>query len=155
MDVRLRPLGESELAEWLASSRAGYADDMVRHGGLSREGAERKAEDDFANLFPEGLSTSGDALYVIEARGEVAGSVFFAERKRDGRRVAWLYEIRVDEEKRGQGLGRRAMELLETEVRRRGLDRLELNVFGGNEVARSLYLSLGFTETAVTMGKDL
>ena len=33
--------------------------------------------------------------------------------------------------------------------------RMELNVFGGNDVARSLYRSLGYVERAVSMGKDI
>ena len=44
---------------------------------------------------------------------------------------------------------------LEDEVRAHGLDRIELNVFGGNAVARGLYRSLGYAESAVYMVKDL
>jgi hypothetical protein len=47
------------------------------------------------------------------------------------------------------------MLLAEDEARKRGRSRLELNVFGGNEVARKLYRSLGYVEAAVHMGKDL
>jgi len=32
---------------------------------------------------------------------------------------------------------------------------MELNVFGGNDVARGLYRSLGYVERAVLMGKDI
>ena len=61
----------------------------------------------------------------------------------------------IDPDLRGRGLGRRAMELVEREVRARGLERVELNVFGGNAVARSLYRSLGYAERAVIMSKEL
>jgi ribosomal protein S18 acetylase RimI-like enzyme len=44
---------------------------------------------------------------------------------------------------------------LEDEVRRLGFQALSLNVWGGNEVARSLYRSLGFAEVAVLMKKDV
>jgi ribosomal protein S18 acetylase RimI-like enzyme len=47
------------------------------------------------------------------------------------------------------------MLLAEDEARRRGLTRIELNVFGGNEVARNLYRSLGYVETSAQMAKDL
>jgi ribosomal protein S18 acetylase RimI-like enzyme len=40
-------------------------------------------------------------------------------------------------------------------VRRAGHRRIALNVFGGNEAARSLYRSLGYHEAAVTMTKDV
>jgi ribosomal protein S18 acetylase RimI-like enzyme len=47
------------------------------------------------------------------------------------------------------------MRLAEDEARSRGIGRIELNVFGGNEVARNLYRSLGYTETSLQMAKDL
>ena len=47
------------------------------------------------------------------------------------------------------------MALLRDEARALGLERIELNVFGGNEGARRLYQSLGYQETFVTMAKDL
>jgi ribosomal protein S18 acetylase RimI-like enzyme len=41
------------------------------------------------------------------------------------------------------------------DAERDGLARVELNVWGGNERARSLYRSLGYRDLAVHMGKDL
>lgn len=48
-----------------------------------------------------------------------------------------------------------AMRLAEEQVLARGGDRLGLNVFGPNTVARSLYDSLGYRVTATNMSKDL
>ena len=45
--------------------------------------------------------------------------------------------------------------LFEEEARRRGRSQANLTVLGGNEVARSLYRSLGYVERAVFMSKDL
>ena len=61
----------------------------------------------------------------------------------------------IDEGRRGRGFRRAAMQLAEREARARGIGRVELNVSGGNEVARSLYRSLGYTETSVQMAKEL
>jgi ribosomal protein S18 acetylase RimI-like enzyme len=47
------------------------------------------------------------------------------------------------------------MQFAEEEAKRRGLSKIELNVFGGNDVARGLYRSLGYHETAVYMVKQL
>ena len=69
--------------------------------------------------------------------------------------MIWIYDVEIDEQFRGRGLGREAMGLAEQEARARGLARVELNVFGGNEVARNLYRSLGYEESAVWMGKDV
>jgi len=72
-----------------------------------------------------------------------------------GRRVLFVYDISIDPRFQGRGYGRATMTLAEGEARARGISRLELNVFGGNDVARGLYRSLGYVETAVQMAKDL
>jgi ribosomal protein S18 acetylase RimI-like enzyme len=79
---------------------------------------------------------------------------WLAERHRD-RSIAFVYDIEIDPAFRGSGLGRAAMLLLEDEAKRLGLAEIRLNVFGGNDVARSLYRSLGYDEFAIGMRKRL
>jgi ribosomal protein S18 acetylase RimI-like enzyme len=69
--------------------------------------------------------------------------------------VAWLYDIAVEPELRGRGLGRALLRLVEDEVRAEGVSRIELNVFGDNSPARRLYESAGYTEIARQMAKNL
>jgi len=85
----------------------------------------------------------------------VVGRLWLAERELGGRRVLYLYDISIEPGHQGRGYGRATMKLAEQEARARGIGRIELNVFGGNEVARNLYRSLGYVETSVQMGKDL
>jgi ribosomal protein S18 acetylase RimI-like enzyme len=66
-----------------------------------------------------------------------------------------LYEIEIEERLRGRGFGREAMLAFEQRARELGAEKVTLNVFGGNEVARSLYHSLGYAEESVHMGKRL
>ena len=157
MSVRLRPLREDEYAGFAELSNRGYADDMVANAGLSREQAEQKAERDFARILPDGLETSGHHINVIEAEpdGEPVGRLWYALEERGGRRIVFLYDIHVESDRRGQGYGRAAMLELERATAELGLDRIELNVFGGNAPARGLYRSLGWAEMAVTMTKQL
>ncbi len=105
--------------------------------------------------FPQGFASEGNVLLVIEDDAIAIGSVWFAPREQHGERYAFLYAIELDEQHRGRGLGRRAMQLLEGDVRARGFDRIMLNVFGGNERARSLYRGLGYDEASVHMLKAL
>jgi ribosomal protein S18 acetylase RimI-like enzyme len=155
--VRLRPLREEEWASFVERSKRGYADDMVANGGMTVDFARRKAERDFASLLTDGLATQGHHVYAVEdvETEEAVGWLWFARREGYGEEVAFLYDIRLEERVRGRGLGRQAMRLLEDEVRALGLSRIALNVFGGNEVARGLYRSLGYAETAVSMSKDV
>jgi GNAT superfamily N-acetyltransferase len=155
--LRLRPIRDEEFPAFVTESRRGYAEDIERHGGLPREEARRKAEADFAALFPDDRPAEGQTVLIVEddGTGEAIGRVWFTIREQGERTSAWLYDITIDERVRGRGFGRESMQLLEDEVRRRGVPRIALNVFGGNERARSLYRSLGYAEASVWMSKEL
>jgi ribosomal protein S18 acetylase RimI-like enzyme len=156
MKIKLRPMREHELPAFVAEAKEGYVRDMSENGVLDPEAARAKAEDAFARLLPEGLTSPGQFLFVIEDEGGTAkGALWFAEEERNARPCAFLYDIRIDEPSRGRGIGRLAMQLLEQEVSARGLDAIELNVFAGNGIARSLYRSLGYVEKSVGMRKRL
>ena len=156
MTLILRPLREEEFDAWRERSIARYAADMVGNGGLDEEFSRRKGEEDFARALPQGLGTEGAAVFAVEDEaGTRIGDLWLGEQDFLGRPRAWVYELYVEAEFRGRGHGRAAMELAEQEARRRGHTRIELNVFGGNDAARALYRSLGYTEIAVVMGKDL
>lgn len=149
----IRPMREDEFDAWYEDCRDNYALDIEDSGGVEHEAAQKKAVDDMAALLGDRLATEGHGFFVVEADGEPAGWLWLAERPGMSGPQVWIYEVRVDESQRGKGLGRELMEFAEDEARRRGIPRIALNVFGGNEVARGLYLSLGYYESAVLMAK--
>jgi ribosomal protein S18 acetylase RimI-like enzyme len=153
--VRLRPIRAGEFPAFAAASRDGYAEGIELHGGQTHEAAQRKADEDMAAVLPRGLETPGHRIFALEADGVVVGRLWLAERDSVGRKVLYIYDISIEPQHQGHGYGRAAMTLAEGVARELGLARIELNVFGGNEVARGLYRSLGYVETAVHMGKDL
>jgi len=65
-----------------------------------------------------------------------------------------VYDIVIDEEFRGEGFGRSAMQAAEDYVKSQGGTRLALNVFGPNAVARGLYESLDYRIMKIGMRKD-
>ena len=151
MSVTLRAVGTEEAAELMPEVEAGYALGMERYGGFTPESARRKAARDVAELRVD----ESASLFVIEAESERIGHLWVGEREAGDARVLWIYDVFVDEAVRGRGFGRDALLLAEAEARRRGLPRMGLNVFGGNDGARRLYRSLGYGEVAVVMRKDL
>ena len=154
--VSVRPIRADEFGPWLRAAQAGYEKSMRVHGGISAETARRKAAADVAALFPDGKPSDEQHVFVIEAEGERVGELWVAER--DGPhegRLLWVYAVEVDDRHRGRGYGRAAMVFAEAEAERRGLAGIALNVFGGNEVARGLYRSLGYAEVGVYMQKPL
>jgi ribosomal protein S18 acetylase RimI-like enzyme len=155
MTVQLRPMREDEFAVWLPRMRDGYAQAMVDDAGVSPEGAAEKAAADVEQLFPGEKPSPEQLVFVVEADGEAVGELWLMERDLMGQPSLFVYDVHVDEAHRGRGYGKAAMLLAEEEARRRGLDRVALNVFGRNTVARGLYTSLGYVENAIAMSKDL
>jgi ribosomal protein S18 acetylase RimI-like enzyme len=103
--------------------------------------------------LPDGLATPDHSMYAIEDDGRFAGYLWLCDRDSELGHSLFVYAVEIDEEFRGRGLGRAAMVFAENEAQRLGIAKVALNVFGGNAVARGLYLSLGYTETAVHMEK--
>jgi diamine N-acetyltransferase len=60
-----------------------------------------------------------------------------------------LYRLMLAAGWQGQGLGRRALELLLGEMRARGAARVALYYAPANLIARQLYASAGFVETGI------
>jgi ribosomal protein S18 acetylase RimI-like enzyme len=145
----------AELAAYRGRMIADYAAALVRDAGLDAQEARHKAEADTQAHWAGAEPPPGDVVAMVEADGEAVGHVWFAETSRNDRRTIFVNDVEIDEAHRGRGLGRAAMGLVEDAARARGIDRVELNVFGGNSAARSLYRSLGYDEVAVSMRKLL
>jgi ribosomal protein S18 acetylase RimI-like enzyme len=151
----IRPARPDELPAAVASLRDGYTAGMVDHAGVAPGAAQEKADRDFARLVPDGRPDPTLDVFVVEDDDERVGLALLGEQQAVGGATAFVYAIELDPAHRGRGLGREAMRRLEERARERGFDRIELNVFGGNAVARGLYRSLGYDEVAVYMGKWL
>ena len=152
MNVALRPMSEAEYAVWRPRAEIEYAQDMI-DAGMDEASSRAKAEEDFPRLLPQGVDSPGQDLYTVVDDGEPVGVLWVAERDLNEGRGLFIYDVRMHESQRGKGYGRAAMQLAEAEAKRRGLAVVALNVFGGNDVARNLYRSLGYDEIAIWMTK--
>ncbi|MEU3909898.1 GNAT family N-acetyltransferase [Streptomyces sp. NPDC029721] len=141
--LTVRRLREEEYADWYAREEASYIGNIVRAGALTPQQAKEKSDRDFAEHLPQGFLTPGHAFYALEAGGEVVGSGWVNHGFLPG--VTFGFSLEVYEEHRGRGYGRAAMAVGEWAAREGGDEVLMFNVFGGNEVAMSLYDSTGFT----------
>lgn len=122
---------------------------------FTEEEAFKKTEDDFARLLPQGLKSPDQYLFSIKAGDLLVGTLWFAERGAANNRKAFIYDIMLNENARGKGYGKKAMELLEVEVKKLGLRHIGLHVFGHNTIARNLYEKVGYQITNVNMEKEL
>jgi RimJ/RimL family protein N-acetyltransferase len=60
--------------------------------------------------------------------------------------TAWIGIILGEETARGKGIGKQALQYLEEEIRKQGLNRIELGVFEFNTSAIKLYQKAGYQE---------
>ena len=109
-----------------------------------------------AESFPSGRPLEGHAvLDVVGDDGSLVGYLWIGPAAAGALGEWWVWDVLVDEGRRGQGLGRAAMLLAEEYATSRGAHTLGLSVFGFNAAARRLYESLGYATTSVKMAKDL
>ncbi len=153
-EVKLVAMNESEYQIWYKRSIANYRDENHKNG-MTLEEAQKKSDDDFARLLPHGLKSVDQHIMAVKADGEWVGTLWFGVRGAQDNRKAFIYDIVLDENTRGKGYGKKAMVLLEDEVRRLGLRHIGLHVFGHNTVARNLYTTLGYEITNLNMEKTL
>jgi GNAT superfamily N-acetyltransferase len=122
---------------------------------LDAESALRRAEEQHREFLPEGLATPHTHLLrVLDAAGVAVGVLWIGPHPRkEG--AGWVYDVEIEEHRRGEGLGRAAMVAAEDVARKEGWTEIGLNVFGPNHGAKALYDSLGYAAVTTTMAKPL
>jgi ribosomal protein S18 acetylase RimI-like enzyme len=156
-ELLLRPMSTDELPAYIARLEVEYAAELFQSTGMTAEAAREESRQSTLEAFPEGRIGPHEQVWVAEdAAGRRVGVLWLAHREPGtAKEHAWIYDIEVDEDRRGEGWGRKLLALAEDQTRALGLSSLRLNVFGQNHVARELYRTQGFAESRVTMVKDV
>lgn len=148
-------MSTEQFEQWQGRSIRSYADDLAKSTGWPLEAALNKARQQFAALLPAGMGTDKTWIrLIVDEAGVQAGDLWVGpDSERAG--VAWVYDIEIMQERRGQGFGGAAMIAVESLVKDAGETEIMLNVFGFNEPARRLYDSLGYSVVATVMTKTI
>jgi ribosomal protein S18 acetylase RimI-like enzyme len=154
MAVTLQPMPPEDIGPWLEQSKADHIADRV-DTGEDPETARRSTNATSERLFPGGVPAEGQFVFLVTEDATPVGSVWLGAGEDGPPEVWFLWSIEIDVAARGHGLGRQAVRLAEEFARRRGATKLELNVFGNNSVARSLYEGLGYRISTIQMSKVL
>jgi len=152
--VELRPMTADEYSAWVPTAIAEYAAHHASAGSRPADASLAMAEQEFAELLPQGLATEQHHLLVAESDGVRVGLLWLRIPAPPGE-PAFVFDVEVEEAKRGRGYGRAIMLEAESYAREHGASALRLHVFGSNIVARSLYESLGYETTNLHMSKSL
>ena len=152
--VEFKPMTKDEFPAYWKYSVDSWKRDMERAGLIEKDISYEKAEEQVKKFLPNGIDTPGHHLMHIMKSEETIGSIWFEIRQR-GAKEAYLWDIIIDENYRGKGYGRDTMARLEEFVKKEGAERISLNVFGSNAIARNLYVKMGYQDAAITMMKYL
>lgn len=157
LEVDLISMDEADFHAYKNRSIVEYAQEHIRTGRWSPEEGMQKAEQQYRELLPEGLSSPNNYLFTIQKRitGEKVGILWFAIQKRGGKSSAFVYDVWIEEQFRRRSYGEQAFLALEEQVRALGIDTIGLHVFGHNHAARALYEKLGYVATNINMVKTL
>jgi ribosomal-protein-alanine N-acetyltransferase len=107
-------------------------------------GPEGLSQWQLASIMAEGTNFA----LVAEDGGEIVGFALV----QTGGGMAKLLTIDVDPARRREGNGRALMAAAEAEARRRGCERLFLEVRSTNDAARAMYSTVGYREVRVIKG---
>jgi GNAT superfamily N-acetyltransferase len=154
--MRLRPMTPDEFVRFRHQLVAHFAAEQVAAGTWSAPEAESESAADFEKSLPAGTGTPDQLLFTAEDdEGEVGRLWLALKHPRGIPDTAWINDIEVLAERRGQGLGRRLLAAGEQVIVERGVGGIALNAFGGNAAARRLYESAGYEITTLQMRKRL
>src|SRR3954452_18743638 len=108
-DLTLVELVGDDLARYLVHLETSYAQDMSEQGGAPIEEARERARLSMLELFPDGVPAEGNQLWrAHDGAGDVVGVLWLARRQDStGDPYAWIYDIEVEADRRGQGWGRK------------------------------------------------
>ena len=153
--VTLVPMSDAAYPAWRQRLIHEYAAENVASGRWTADEAERRSRESIEEALPQGLATVGQHVWtVVDEAGSDVGVLWLSTATGTASH-AFIYDIEIAEKRRGEGLGRAALEALEAWARENEITSIGLHVFGNNAVARRLYARIGYIETSVQMVKRL
>ncbi len=148
---------DDEYERWQVELAEAFVAEARAAGRSMPDDAVQRELEENATLLPERAATPRMLVVTAEdADGARVGRAWVSlDHPRGAPDTAFIYDIEVDEQHRGKGLGKQLLAAIERAVADAGIGSLELNVFGNNAPALSLYESAGFTVTSQQMRKPL
>ncbi len=154
--VRLRTLTDGEYDTMRTPMLEEFAADLARSAHAPVDDAVRqRAAQFFPETLTDALTEAGTTICrVLDEDGTDVGLLWLG-RSPVNPGTGFVYDLVIDPEHRGRGLGRAAMGAAEELLRSDGCTRIALNVFGWNVAATALYRSLGFEVDSMQMSKPV
>lgn len=151
--VTLQPMKQEDFPQYLEHAVENYAKDKIASGNWSEEEGLELSKKEFNKLLPGGVNSKGNFLYSIFHDQQRVGMIWLAHPYKENE--GYIYDFSILDNYQGQGYGKGAMKELEKIAKELGMIKIELHVFGQNQVARNLYEKMGYEITNVIMAKSI
>jgi ribosomal protein S18 acetylase RimI-like enzyme len=150
--TKLEPIQQEDFERFLEREIRGYAEDHVRNGNWSLEGALERSRQEFEHYLPDGILSKDQYLYsIIDENGNKIGVLWVQVKEQK----AFIFDFVIDEAYRGKGYGKQALAAMDEKLLSMNVESVELHVFGDNVTAQELYKKAGFRITGIHMNKKL
>lgn len=150
--IKLEPIQQEDFERFLERGIRDYAEDHVRNGNWSPEGALERSKKEFERYLPDGIHSKDQYLYSIINDNGNKISVLWVQVKEH---KAFIFDFVIDEAYRGKGYGKQALAAMDEKLKSMSVESVELHVFGDNITAQELYTKAGFQITGIHMNKKL
>ena len=154
MATVLNPMARDRFADWIVSSQRDYAASLVSTGE-SLEQAAAHAQRSSDESFPGGTPLPNHHVFDVVNNTAIVGYLWIGPMSDGALDTWWIWDIQINSEHRGTGLGRATMALAEEAVTGFGGSSIGLNVFRYNSAAIHLYESVGYETLSQRMFKAL
>jgi RimJ/RimL family protein N-acetyltransferase len=135
-------MSENEFQKFKEWSVNDYANDLIKSKmSTDNEEAYKRAEKEFNDILPMGLSTENNFLYVmIDENAENVGFIWYEKEDASG----FICDFLIKENYRNKGYGLETMKWIQQDAKDKGMKKLRLSVFKFNEPACNLYKKLNY-----------
>lgn len=150
-------MSKSEFAEYESVALSNYASDLLTADHRNPETAAARANEAFRKILSEGQDTPNHHFFILfdSDVSAAVGWLWLGDVISEHGRSAFIYDILVRPEYRGQGHGTRALQAAEAWASTLGMQHIDLHVFGHNAGAQRLYNRAGYRATNIRMRRAL
>ncbi|MEK5487571.1 GNAT family N-acetyltransferase [Lysinibacillus sp. FSL M8-0355] len=153
--ISLKPMDQEEFKQYISYAIEDYAKDKIASGNWSEDEAINLSRESFERLLPNGEKTENNHLLSIFHDDILVGMIWISQKAPKNPNEGFIYDFVIFEQYQGQGYGKKAMKEAEIIAKELGMNKIGLNVFGHNKIARGLYEKMGYEITNITMAKTI
>ncbi|MGE7110393.1 GNAT family N-acetyltransferase [Lysinibacillus sp. NPDC047702] len=153
--ITLKNMNQEEFKQYISFAVEDYAKDKIASGNWSEDEAIDLSKKSFDQLLPKDEKTENNHLFSIFNNDILVGMIWIAQKGPTKPNEGFIYDFLIFEQYQGQGYAKKAMKEIETIAKELGINKIGLNVFGHNKIARGLYEKMGYEITNITMAKTI